>query len=317
MSLTACSTVDETAEQVGSGSPSTSVSPSTGVNHVEGMPEWKARAGLEVPRDDFVSAVVGDQIWVFGGMTGDRGTRLESIEVYDTSRDRWHTSDVTMPEGLASFEGVSIGDKVYVFGGLDADSKASDFSAVLDTSTGRWRRLPALPVSRYAHTVTLHKGLIYVIGGESVGGPVEQVDVFDPRAERWSKGSAMPKARGSHDTVSAGGLLYVLGGWLDAGPTDLVQTYDPEKGRWGAAEPLPEPVSRAGAAALDGRIWVSYHQFSAVMDLGKGSWSPANPLPRSRHGLGYVPVGSSIYAVGGCSEYPLRDMRTVDELEVG
>lgn len=281
-----------------------------------GLPDWQERAGLHVPRDDFASAAVGSKIWVLGGMTGDRGTRLRSIEVYDTAADRWHVSRLTMPVGVASFEGTSIGDRIYVFGGLDHNSRPTRFSAVLDTSTGKWRRLPPLPAARYAHTVTLHDGRIYVIGGESSAGPVMEVDVFDPRTERWSTGTPMPRARGSHDAVSVGDLIYVLGGWLDGGPSKLVQTYDPATGRWGTAAPLPEPVSRAGVAALDGRIWVSFHQFSAVMDVAKGTWSPANPMPKSRHGLGYLPVGGSIYAVGGCAEYPLRDLRNVDELVV-
>jgi hypothetical protein len=308
----ACSPGQSAGGGVDRASVSTSGEPAT----VSGLPEWEPRSTLYIPRDDFATAVIGDEIWVFGGMSGGRGTRLESIEVYDTRTDRWRMSDLTMPEGLASFEGAAIGDKVYLFGGLDADSSPSDFSAVLDTSTGRWRKLPPLPTARYAHTVTLHDGRIYAIGGESVEGAVEAVDVFDPRTETWSTGTPMPNARGSHDAVSAGNLVYVLGGWLDAGPSDLVQTYDPTSGRWGSAEPLPEPVSRAGAAVLDGRLWVSYHRFSSVLDLGEGTWSAANPLTISRHGLGYIPVGGRIYGIGGCTEYPLRDVRSVDVLEV-
>ena len=281
------------------------------------LPRWEPVAGLQVPRDDFVSAVVGEEIWVLGGMTGDRGNRLDSIEVLDTRTGTWRTSPVTMPEGLASMEGAAIGRRIYVFGGLDADSRASDFAGVLDTATGRWRLLPPLPAPRYAHTVTLHDGRIYVIGGESVDGPTAQVDVFDPATTTWSTGTPMPQARGSHDTVSADGLLYVLGGWLDGGPTDLVQTYDPATGRWGGAAPLPEPMSRGGAAVLDGRLWVSFHRFSAVLDLDTGSWSAAHPLTISRHGMGYLPAGGRLYGIGGCTETPLRDVRTVDVLDVG
>lgn len=313
LGLSACSAVDTTAGQARSASSSRA---SDG-GHRSGLPAWQTRSGLHIPRDDFASAVVGRKIWVLGGMTGDRGTRLRSIEVYDTRADRWQMSRLTMPVGVASFEGTAIGAKIYVFGGLDHNSRPTDFSAVLDTSTGKWHRLPPLPAPRYAHTVTLHDGLIYVIGGESSAGPVDEVDVFDPRSGTWSTGTPMPKARGSHDAVSAGGLLYVLGGWLDGGPSRLVQTYDPAAGHWAVAAPLPEPVSRAGAAVLDDRIWVSFHEFSAVMDLGKGTWSRANPMPKSRHGLGYLPVAHSIFAVGGCAEYPLRDLRNVDELAVG
>lgn len=283
---------------------------------VAGLPQWRTRSGLHVPRDDFATAVVGEEIWVLGGMTGDRGNRLDTIEIYETSTGRWRILDKKMPEGLASFEAAAIGDDVFVFGGLDRNTEASRFSAVLDTSTGTWRRLPPLPVPRYAHTVTLHDGLIYVIGGESAQGPVETVDIFDPDTETWSTGAPMPKARGSHDAVSGGDVVYVLGGWLGSGPTDLVQTYDPAVDRWAVAQPLPEPVSRAGAAVLDGRLWVSFHEFSAVLDLDDGAWSPANPLTVSRHGLGYVAAGGSIYGIGGCRESPLRDVRSVDVLDV-
>jgi hypothetical protein len=283
---------------------------------VAGMPEWKPRAGLAIPRDDFATAVIGDDIWAFGGMSGDRGTRLRSIEIYDTKADSWRMSKVTMPVGLASFEAATIDDKVYVFGGLDKKAQASDFSAVLDTSTGTWKRLPPLPHPRYAQTVTLHDGLIYVIGGESADGPIPEVDIFDPESRTWSAGAPMPQPHGSHDTVSLDGLIYVLGGWLDAAPSDLVQTYDPDTGEWGTAPSLPEPVSRAGVTVLDGRIWVSLHEFAAVYDPVDQSWSRANALTVSRHGLGYVPVGQRIFGIGGCTESPLRDVRTVDVVQV-
>ena len=281
-----------------------------------GLGEWQPRTGLQIPRDDFGTAVVDGEIWVFGGMTGDRGTRLDTIEIYDPRDEDWRFFDQTMPEGLASFETAAIGDKVYVFGGLDSDSRASDFSAVLDTSSGKWRDLPPLPVPRYSHTVTVHERLIYVIGGEGDNTPVETVDIFHPDTGAWSTGAPMPEARGSHDAVSAGEVIYVLGGWLGAGPTDLVQTYSPASDRWATSRPLPEPVSRAGAAVLDGRLWVSLHEFSSVLDLEAGTWSRANSLTVSRHGLGYVALGGRIYGIGGCTESPLRDVKTVDVVQL-
>lgn len=289
--------------------------PSAASRPFEGQPGWEPVAGLAVPRDDFVSAVVDGEIWVMGGMTGDRGNRLDSIEVYDPEADTWTTSEITMPRGLASFEGAAIGDDIYVFGGLDADTKPTAFSAVLETDTGRWRDLPPLPTARYAHTVTEHEGRIYVVGGESVAGVVPTVDVFDPRTGRWSQGEDMPDARGSHDAVSTPQGLYVLGGWLDGGPTELVQRYDPTAGVWSTETPMPEPVSRAGATLLDGRVWVAFHEFAATLDLGTGEWTRANHPPLSRHGLGFVPLGDRIYAIAGCQEWPLRDVRTVDVLE--
>lgn len=289
----------------------------TGAGVGDRLPSWRSAPALGVPRDDFGTAVVGDQVWVLGGMTGDRGNRLDSIEVLDTTGGRsWRTAGVRLPEPLAAFEAAAVGRWIYVFGGLDARSRPSDLAARLDTSTGRWETLPSLPTPRYAHTVTLHRGLVHVIGGEGADGPVTRVDVYDPRQGTWSRGAPMPRARGSHDAVSVGDRIYVLGGWEDGGPSDVVQAYQPATGTWARVRALPTPVSRAGVTAARGLVWVSYHQVSFVLDVATGTWHEAPPLRVSRHGLGMAVVGARLYAIGGCSESPLRDVRTVDVLSV-
>ena len=282
------------------------------------LPTWKPVAGLAVPRDDFATAVVDGEVWAMGGMTGERGNRLTSIEILDTATDEWRTSDVTVPVGLASFEAVAIGPRILAFGGFDADSAPTDFAAVLDTRTGRWTDLPPLPHARYAHTVTLHEGRIYVLGGQGPEGPVSEVDVFDPVRRTWTTSDVpMPNPRDSHDTVSAPDGLLVVGGWLRDGPTDRVDLYDPDTGEWTAGPSLPVPMSRAGVAVAEGRVWVSFHTTSYVLDVeARDVWEPANQLSLSRHGLGYVRVDDALYAIAGCAEKPLRDVRTVDRLDL-
>ena len=49
-----------------------------------------------------------------------------------------------------------------------------------------------------------------------------------------------------------------------------------------------------------------------LLDLGTGEWEPANHPPLSRHGHGFVALDGAVYAIGGCQEWPLRDVRTVD-----
>lgn len=282
---------------------------------VPAMPQWEMRAQIDTPRDDFAHVVVGDEIWVFGGMTGDRGTRLTTTEVYDTTSDTWRYGPA-LPEGLCCLEGAAVGGSVYLFGGLDEQSRPSDFAAVLDTRTGRWQRLPPLPHPRYAHDVDRVGGLIYVMGGEHGDGPEPAVDVFDPESGRWSSAAPMPDARSSIDIVPVGGQMYVIGGWLGSAPTARVQVYEPSRDRWRRSTPVPRPMSRGGAAAVDGRIYVSYHDWSYVYDVSRDRWSPANPMTVPRHGLGYIAVGDEIYGIGGCTEHPLRDVPFVDVLDL-
>jgi Kelch motif/Galactose oxidase, central domain len=302
----------------GSGGPSaTQASPSgaAGKRVVADMPVWHARAEIDTPRDDFAHVAVGNEIWTFGGMTGDRGNRLSTTEVYNTATNTWRYGP-QMPEGLCSFEGAAVGDRIYLFGGFDEDFHPSDFSAVLDTSTGRWKDLPPLPHARYSHDVAEVGGKIYVIGGDGNKPSVSAVDVFDPRTNTWSHGAPMPQARASIDLAPVGNVLYVLGGWLGNGPTAKVQTYNTATDTWGESTPMPKPMSRGGAAAVDGRIFVSYHEFSAVYDVRNHTWSPANPMTVARHGLGYIAVGEKIYGIAGCTEHPLRDVSYVDVLDV-
>jgi hypothetical protein len=286
----------------------------------EVYPEWSAIDGLEIPRDDFGTAVIGSDIWVLGGMTGARGNRLLSIEVLDTTSGTWSMSDVEMPVGVASFEVVAVGPRIYAFGGFDASSQAMDFAAVLDTRTGRWRDLPPLPHARYAHTVTAFDGSFYVIGGRDVAGEMAAVDVFDPRTETWTTlDRPMPRARvrDSHKTVAVPEGLLVAGGQREFQDSDQVDLLDPRTGRWTTLPDLPEPMSRAGLAYADDTLWISLHESAYVMDATKlETWEPGNALTLSRHGMGYVVHDGYLYSIAGCALNPLRDVRTVDRMKL-
>jgi non-specific serine/threonine protein kinase len=282
-------------------------------------PTWSAVAGLETPRDDFGTAIIGTDIWVLGGMTGERGNRLLSIEVLDTTTGTWATSDIEMPVGVASFEVVAQGPLIYAFGGFDAQSQATDFSSVLDTRTGRWRALPPLPHPRYAHTVTAFEGRYYVLGGRDLDGEVAAVDVFDPDTGRWTTlDRPMPRARDSHKAVATPEGIYVAGGQKDFVDSSLVDRFDPASGRWTKLPDLPEPMSRAGLTYAQGKLWIALHESAYVADAADPtSWEEANALTLSRHGMGFVVLDGFIYSIGGCALNPLRDVRTVDRLELG
>lgn len=317
--LAACTPSDSDGPQATADSSSPDAAETSGAvgpDEVAGMPVWRQRSQIGTPRDDFAHVAIGDEIWAFGGMTGDRGTRLTTTEVYDTTDDTWRYGP-DMPEGLASFEAAAIGPKAYMFGGLDENSEPSGFAAVLDTRDGTWQRLPDLPHPRYAHDVDQVDGHIYVLGGEDSDGPVAAVDVFDPGTGRWSQAAAMPDARSSIDIAPVGDRLFVLGGWLGAAPTGEMQVYDTGTDKWSRATPIPEPMSRGGATSLDGHIYASYHEWSYVYDVESDTWARANPMTVPRHGLGYIAVDGRIYGIGGCTEHPLRDVPFVDVVDVG
>lgn len=304
------------------GSPTGINSDSDGITTTSDVyPEWSPISGLAVPRDDFGTAVIGDDIWALGGMTGERGNRLQSIEVYDTTTDTWSTSDIEMPLGIASFETVAVGPLIYSFGGFDATSQAVDYAAVLDTGSGEWRELPEVPHPRYAHTSTLVDDRVYLIGGRDLDGEVAEVDVFDLRTETWETlDTPMPRrrARDSHKTVAIPQGLVVAGGQREFQDSAQVDLFDPRAGRWTTLPDLPEPMSRAGLAHADGKLWIALHESAYVMDSAElDRWEEGNALTLSRHGMGVVVHDGFIYSIGGCALNPLRDVRTTDRLALG
>ncbi len=137
--------------------------------------------------------------------------------------------------------------------------------------------------------MTVFDGLIYVIGGRDADGEVSAVDVFDPERERWTTlDQPMPRARDSHKTVATPDGLVVAGGQRDFVDSELVDIFDPRTGRWKRLPDLPEPMSRAGLAYAQGKLWISLHESAYVAEgPTPTSWEEANALHdlAARHGL--------------------------------
>ena len=128
----------------------------------------------------------------------------------------------------------------------------------------------------------------------------------------------MAHARDSLKAASTPQGIAVAGGFRDYEDSAVVDLFDPRTGRWHSLPDLPEPMSRAGLTYARGKLWISLHESSYVLDLDHPEeWVEANALTLSRHGMGYVLVGDTIYSIAGCALNPLRDVRTVDRLELG
>ncbi len=84
--------------------------------------------------------------------------------------------------------------------------------------------------------------------------------------------------------------------------------------RWRPGPALPQPLSNFGAAMLGNRIHAVLHTLHYALDLGspQTGWQRLAPMPTSRHGLGLLALGGALYAAGGCSEDPQRDLPTLE-----
>lgn len=280
-----------------------------------GLPrmQWTRGAYLSTPRDDFGMAIVRDQLYVLGGMTGARGNKLDTVEIYDPTTDRWSPGP-TMTLGRSSFRAVSINELIYVVGGQTEEEPTTDLVESLDTRAGEWKRLAPLPTPRFGHGLVELRGRIWAIGGYHAGKGVATVDIYDPATDRWTAGAPLPTPRYNLSAVVLDGKIYALGGWLDDKPSTVVEVYDPSTNRWTTDSSLGAAMSNFGATVLDGRIHALHHRDHQVFDPAAKRWRSASPMPTTRHGQGVIAMKGKLYAIGGCYEDPQYDLNVTEVL---
>lgn len=107
------------------------------------------------------------------------------------------------------------------------------------------------------------------------------------------------------------GRFLTLAGFDESGqPTTTARAYDPVTDTWRGLPPLPEPRHHVGVAVVEDRlyaiggfrgtppVWAAVDEVR-VLDLTRGGWSEAPPLPTPRGEHVSAVVAGKIYVIGG------------------
>jgi len=194
---------------------------------------WKALAPLPTRRGSAVAAVVGDKIYVIGGVTTpaaseDQGispTRpqlcLGTVEEYDPAANTWRER-TPMPTPRNHAAAGVVDGKIYVIGGRVGAAfigLASDISVVeeYDPATDKWGAPRArMPTARSAMGVGVYGGRIYVAGGEyqdpHLMATFRAVEAYDPATNSWETMPSMPVSRHGLAAGVIGNRLHLVGG---------------------------------------------------------------------------------------------------------
>lgn len=276
----------------------------------------------------FGAAVVGDNLYVFGGHTGDAHHYYYEAQNGSLQRlplkkgAKWETvAEGPKLQGLAM---VAHGDKLYRLGGFTAMNKQEEEgrnlvsqadSAVFDLKSGKWSDLPKLPEPRSSFDAAVLGDTIYVLGGWAMNGEDKDsnwhktayaLDLSKENAA-WT---ALPEPPFQRRALSVGvqdGKIYAIGGMQeDGGPTTRVDVYDPQAKTWSEGPALPgAKMDGFGTSAfpVDGKLYVSTMSGRLVRlaDDGK-SWETVGGLTNARFFHRMLPVGDSeLIFVGGAN----------------
>jgi Kelch motif len=197
---------------------------------------------------------------------------------------------------------------------------------------GVWRAEPRTPSLRDGPSGAVVGSHVYLIGGiarltgtGTTADSLATVERFDFRTGRYEELPPLPREL-NHVAVEAwGGHVYAIGGLLDDiesfEATDRAWRFDVDRERWEPIAPMPTARGAAGAAVLDGKLYVvggvvdgNRQRTLEAYDLRTGRWSRLAPMRVGRDHLGVAVLGGRIYALGGrqADERPLTVFERYD-----
>jgi N-acetylneuraminic acid mutarotase len=246
--------------------------------------------------------VVGDEIWVAGGMR--HGETLPTVQSFNTKTRQWQEQP-PLPVPLHHATATTYRGEMVVVGGAD-DSLSDASNKVFAFRAGAWEELPPLQHARAAAGAAVVGDKLIVVGGQDDKQLVSETEVFD--GQSWTQAADLPTPREHLAAVSDGVYVYTLGGRaLSADENSgAFERFNPASGTWDTLPDMPTPRGSYGAAFIDGRIVaVGGEEPTRVLptvemyDIGTGKWSAQAPLNIPVHGNVVAAVGSTLYCIGG------------------
>ena len=237
------------------------------------LDKYTTKAAMPAVRFRYASAVVGDKIYIIGGLTADTPTgMLKTTLIYDITNDSWSTGP-DMAAGRSDTCAAVVGSKIYVVAGYQSIEPINvlDTVEVLDTAAASpaWTSAPSLPAKRGDITCASSGGKVYAIGGyydpTGTWKPTAFHDTmfeFTPGAAAWAEKAKMPSSRGDKAAVTmSDGSIIVVGGETHAREEQNqiaahpVEQYYPAHDTWVPKASIPTARFRFGAAQVDDIVY--------------------------------------------------------------
>ena len=141
---------------------------------------WQTAAEKPTAVSNVSGALIGDRIYVPGGMTTD-GKITAALEAFDAQTGVWESRAV-LPEPLAAYALATLDDRLYLFGGWDGNAYRREVF-IYDAATDAWSAATPMPEAWGFAGAAAFDGLIYVAGGYDGAREMADVIAYDPAAE--------------------------------------------------------------------------------------------------------------------------------------
>jgi N-acetylneuraminic acid mutarotase len=189
---------------------------------------WNDLPPMPTPRGAAASAVIGDTLYVAGGMTHN-GRLSNALEAFDFRTERWRRL-ADMPTPREHTIGAAVDGSMYVAGGRTLESDSIHAFERYDPETDTWTRLPQLPQDAGSLEAASVDGYFLAVAGDDdrEGWVTGKVQRYDPAANEWTQLPEMRTKRHGMAAAVADGRLWVFGGSPCArfAASDIVESFD-------------------------------------------------------------------------------------------
>jgi N-acetylneuraminic acid mutarotase len=196
--------------------------------YTPGRDRWVRLPPLPTPRGAVAAGVVGDRLYVAGGMSA--GVPLRVVEAYDFDDGDWERV-ADLPAPREHIAGVSLDGYFYVVGGRNRITDALPDVTRYDPRTDSWEQMPDMPQRAGGLEAQPYDNELFAIGGgDDRGGTVTgAVQRFDPASEEWTELAEMRTPRHGFGSAVVGDHIYTFGGSPCArfAASDFVEEFTP------------------------------------------------------------------------------------------
>ena len=240
------------------------------------------------------SAALGDGRYALMGGLDAADTSTSSVIVGDR---RGAHQTASLPNSQHDAQAATLGGHVYLFGG--GQFSTYDHILAYDPASGRVSEAGTLP--RPASDVAVAGDgatTAYIVGGYDGTSSLDTILRYRPGATPQVAGH-LPIALRYAAVAFTGGELIIAGGSTPNGnASDAVLRFDPGSGRVVQIARLPQPLTHAGAAVLDGFVYLVGGRGANLDSQTTAIWA-VNPRTGRLRAAGHLPAPLSDPAVIG------------------
>ena len=286
------------------------------------------RNGVQYPRQEHGVALVGDDIYVLGGILPWNGTTYPTTNIVQkfSFKSRIWTEVAPMPAALNHVNVAVIHGKIYYIGGMEATDatywNATGASAVYNPAADKWTVLPGLPEGRaigsaatlvVGETIYLPGGLLYTNITYDQEGTTPMFTSYNVKTRKWTNLPDLPAPRDHAGKGHYGDMLYILGGrsFGNKNVVDTVFGYDLKSQCW-STNFAPMPTKRGGVASatIGSQIFTAggegnpnastavFPQMQAY-DAIRNTWTNYADMATPMHGTAAVTYKGEVIIPGG------------------